>query len=625
MFVRSDGGRRTAGGGRWPFARRLLPAVRLLVIAALLATAWLGFFFYRDNFATTFPLRAVAAEAWRSGEIPFWNGLYNGGQPLAGNPSNMTFYPSNVLYLVLPVHVAFNLHYLLHVALAWLVMRALCRARGASAFAATFAASVYALSGVVISATSLYNHIVNVAMVPLALLAVERRSAQLLGVAFGLMALAAEPVVMFGAVLTVAIAAFGRVPVKTLVTAALLAVLIASPLLIAFYEISGDAERTAGLAPANVLATALSPLRIAELFVWPFAGDGARMFPTIFVGLIALPALVRRSRYVAIVLLMLFLAAENPIVTAAVTRFEWLRIGRYPEKFVIPLTAALVVLIGEYVHRTRFRRAWLAITFVPLLWSVWRHLPIDWFSYYRLPTVTPGRIYQAPDPRAGDVPVREEYRRRARNLDPLHAMPGGVGYLMLPSPDAMDSRLTQVVTARFHTVPEPLKRRYLQIHGARVPGALPMAMVVPRTLRAASLHHAVRLVESSGFDPRVAAVAPVAFTSAPARVTRYVEDGQTFLIDVEAQGEALVLINQTFYAAWVPTMNGQELPAMPLNIDRLGVVVPGSGRVVLRFGRYRAAVTAAAALSFLLVFAALAIEVRQRRAGEVERPRHDDR
>jgi len=521
---------------------------------------------------------------------------------------------------------AFNLHYLLHILVAWLVMRALCIERKTSLAAANFAATVYVLSGVVISATALYNHIVNIVMVPLALLAIERRSAQLLGAAIGLMALAAEPVTMLGTLLILAIAAFRRVSWKTLIVGACLAVLIASPVLIAFSEIAGDAERTAGLRPEIVLATALSPLRIAEIFVWPFSGflndgggDRMRMFSTIFVGLIALPALVRRSRYVVMVLLMLFLAAENPIVTEAVIRFDWLRIGRYPEKFVIPLTAALVVLIGEYFHRTRFRRAWMVITLVPLIWVAYRALPIDWFSYYRLPPVTPGRIYQRPDPGSGHEPARVEYRRRALQIDPLSGMPGGVGYVMLPSPDAMGSRLTQVVTSRFHAVPAALKLRYLQIRGVRIPYSVPLAMIVPRTIPAASLRDAVRLVESPSFGPQTAAVAPVAFTSAPARITRAVEDGQTIFIDVESRGEALVLVNQTFYKAWQATMNGRELPTMSLNIDRLGVIVPGSGRITLRFGRHRAAVAMAAIVSLLLVIAAFAIEIRQRRTGQVER------
>lgn len=610
------------------------PAI-VLIAAAMLAVSWLGFFFFRDNFATTLPLKGVALDAWRAGEIPYWNSLYNGGQPLAGNPGMLTFYPSNVLYLVLPLHVAFNLHFLLHIAIGGVAMRALCLARGTSRHAALFGAAVYMLSGVMISSTCLYNQIVNVAVLPLALLAVERRSAPLLGAACGLMALAGEPMVIAGTAVILAIAAWRRLDVKTIAAAVLIAVVIASPALIAVTEIAGEAERTAGLNPANVLGTALSPLRIAEIFVWPLsgflidAGGGAarmRMFSTIFVGLIGIPALFRRSRYVAMVLLMLFLAAENPLVTSAVIRFEWLRFGRYPEKFAIPLTAALVVLIAEYFHRTRFRAVWAVVTLVPLVWAAVRGLPIDWYEPYRLPpAVTPGRVFIRPDPRSGEEPARIEYRRRARNLEPLTGMPAGVGYLMLRSPDSMDSRLTRVVTSRFHTVgDEALKLRYLQLRAARVPDALPMAMVVPRTIAAASIHDAVRLIETPQFDPRAAAVAPMAFESAPARVTGYSEKGQTITVDVEAAGRALLLINQTYYPAWVATMNGEELPTATLNIDRLGVFVPGSGRVTLRFGRLRAAVALSATLSLLTLVAAFAIEIRQRRAGEVERAGNHD-
>ena len=56
----------------------------------------------------------LSAAAFRAGEIPWWNFADGGGQPLAGNPNTLTFYPDNILYLVLPAHVAFNLHFLLH-------------------------------------------------------------------------------------------------------------------------------------------------------------------------------------------------------------------------------------------------------------------------------------------------------------------------------------------------------------------------------------------------------------------------------------------------------------------------------------------------------------------------------
>src|SRR5918999_1560047 len=96
------------------------PGYKALIVGALATCAALastyGFFFYRDNLSTHYPIKVVSAEIFRSGEIPYWNFFDAGGQPLAGNPNTLTFYPDNVLYLFLPPHVAFNLHFLIHVA-----------------------------------------------------------------------------------------------------------------------------------------------------------------------------------------------------------------------------------------------------------------------------------------------------------------------------------------------------------------------------------------------------------------------------------------------------------------------------------------------------------------------------
>ena len=171
----------------------------LLIGTAIALISWFGFFFYRDNFSTHYPMKAVSAASFRAGEIPYWNFHDSGGQPLAGNPGAQTFYPDNVLYLFLPAHVAFNLHFLLHLAGAFFAMRALSRS--------TFAATVYVLSGVVISSTAFYNFIVYAALIPFALYAAERRSWRLLGIACGLMGLAAEPVLIFAAGIALVIVA----------------------------------------------------------------------------------------------------------------------------------------------------------------------------------------------------------------------------------------------------------------------------------------------------------------------------------------------------------------------------------------------------------------------------------
>src|SRR5881628_3888034 len=96
-------------------ARRVVPVV--LVATAAIYIAVSGFFYFRDNFATHYPIKVISARVFRAGDIPWWNFFDDGGQPLAGNPNTLTFYPDNFLYLILPPHVAFNLHFLLHLAL----------------------------------------------------------------------------------------------------------------------------------------------------------------------------------------------------------------------------------------------------------------------------------------------------------------------------------------------------------------------------------------------------------------------------------------------------------------------------------------------------------------------------
>lgn len=609
---------------------RVRYAIAAGVVLLLLAVASLGFFFFRDNFSGAYPQKFVTASALRSGEIPYWNFHDFGGQPLAGNPGALTFYPTTLLYLVLPVHVAFNLHFLLHLAGGWLAMRALCRARSLSASSARFGATVYVLSGAVISATAFYNLIAAVALIPLALYAVERRSSRLLGVACGLLGLAAEPMLLFGTTLLLAIAAIGRMRVRDCAIAAVIAVVIASPQLLATYEIAGEIERAAAVAGRGALNTSVTPLRIAEVFFWPFsgflndAGGGMlrqRFFSTLFVGLIALPALFGKSRdsIAAIVLLLLAAGRYNPLLYPFVEQLDQLRVIRFPEKLMIPCTAALAVLIATYFERARFRRAWMAVTLVPLLFVMTRALPIDWFAPYDLPARGSERLQVEQEMTAGLVAARDEYRARAARREPLFGAVTGIRYSIGRSPDGMHSLLSRLVAERYKVVPPPMKARYLRMRATDgVGNALPYVFAVPRTVAVANYIEAVNTVEHPRFDERLVAAAPFAAIAAPARVTSWRRNGQSIEIDVETAGPTMLQVNESYFRSWVARMDDNELEAVPLNVDRLGVVVPRSGRVVLHFGRYRAAVGAAWVASMLLMIAAVFAErgsafgVRQR-------------
>jgi hypothetical protein len=602
----------------------------LAVTAVSVVAAAGGFFFFRDNFSTHYPIKVLSSESFRSFEIPWWNFADSGGQPLAGNPNMLTFYPDNILYLVLPAHVAFNLHFLIHLAAAFLAMRSLTRS--------TFGGALYAMSGLAISALAFYNLVVALAMIPLALLAAERRSPLLLGGAFGLMLLAAEPVTLIAATLAVAMAGFRHLRIRDFAIAIAVALVIGSPQIIAFIEIAGEVERSAGMSAQATLAASMHPSRLLEI-IWPFGhvlnepgGDRVRLFSTLFLGLIAVPALFRRSRYVAIAALMALLAMGrfNPVMAWMVEPVPALRIMRFPEKFALPLIAALVVLSAAYFRETRWKRTWTLITFLPLVWVAWRALPIDWFKHYRVDRrIESARVHRDSSVPPGAMPAREEYRTRAQQLEPLFGAVAGLRYAIYPSPDRMHSLRSRMIVERFAIGRERVRQKYLRIHGAAVAGALPPAFFVSRVIPAVDIFEEASIVESAQFNEQTTAVAPSAMPAAPARVIRYREDGQTISIDVEAAGPAALVVNQTWFSAWRATSNGEELQTAPTNVDRLGIVVPaGRSTVTLRFGRNRFAIAAAwfmSSLMLLAVMLAKRIEETDRRAGEVQRAGDDDR
>ncbi|HEV2722085.1 MAG TPA: hypothetical protein VG323_18840 [Thermoanaerobaculia bacterium] len=571
------------------------------------------FFYFRDNFSTHYPIKVISAAAWRAGEIPWWNFYAGGGQPLAGNPNTLSFYPDNVLYLFLPAHVAFDLHFVLHLALAWLAMRALTRS--------TWAAWLYVFSGIAISAMCFYNLIVALAMVPFAMWATERGRWLQLGVAFGLMALAGEPV-------TIAAAALACVS-WTLLKAIPIAALIALPQLIAYSEIAREVERGAFRYSARtVLAASFEPVRFLELLVGPWWHT--MLFPSALIGLIVIPAVLRRSRYTWIAAAMFFVALGrfNPLIAFAVERIPPLRLGRYPEKFALVGCVALIVLVAEYFRETRFKLLWTIVTFVPLIvwWIVL--LPVDLFAPYdvaRSAGVPPAgalavpadgavettagqlartpalRVFIQPRP-GGQTPNRVDYRERARHLEPIFGAVAGLRYALDRSPDGMYSIRTRFTAERFAQTRNP--------NYATIVLALPEAMIVPRTVAGS--------VES--IDVRTTAIAPRVIVSPPeARVTAI----RLLAIDVTTPAPALLFVNETYFRAWVARAEGRELETLPLDVDRLGVIVPaGTHTVTLTFGRHHAAVVVAWIVSLLTL---ALVQVLNCRARKVERTADEER
>lgn len=471
---------------------------------------------------------------------------------------------------------------------------------------------MWVLSGAAMSALAFYSLVVAFAMIPLAFLATERRSAPMLGLAFGLMMLAGEPVTIAAAALACLILGAGRFPPLRAGAAAALALVIALPQVIAYGEIAREVERARGYSARTALNASLDPRRLLEIVAGPFLRiDEAHLFPTLLVGVIVLPALFRRSRYVAVAAVMLFFALGrfNPLVRAAVESWPPLRVARYPEKFALPLCAALVVLAASHLARSGAKRIWIAVTLAQLLaWGIFT-VPIDWwYPYaYALKPRPPQRVFVQPLPGGQNID-RAEYRERAMRGEPLFGAGAGLRYVLNRSGDGMHSLLSRIAAERWASTRNPA---WLRIATA------PDVALVPRATAARSVDEAVHLIESGEEH-----IAPVELLSSPAARLR-----PSTLDSVNVTGPAIVAVNRSYFRAWVARAGGRELETFPIDLDRLGIIIPaGEQEVTLTFGRYRGLVVAGWVLSSLLIVAlllALRVKVLDGRPGEVERAGDD--
>jgi uncharacterized membrane protein YfhO len=161
-------------------------------------------------------------------------------------------------------------------------------------------------------------------------------------------------------------------------------------------------------------------------------------------------------------------------------------------------------------------------------------------------------------------------------------------------------------------------------HYLNIAQAFPYAFFPTRVLAARDIY--AEAVATEKVSNLVTVIAPRVVAAAPARVLRYSERGQRITIDVDAPQDSLLFVNQTYFRAWDARAQGRPLETLPLDVDRLGVIVPaGTTRIDLRFGHYHAAVAIAWIASSLLLIACFFVENRDRRASEIQRAGDEDR
>ncbi len=278
-------------------------------LPTLLIIGWIVFpllrgsdtLYLRDLFSTHLPMKAAQAEAMRRGSLPLLNPYSGGGQPLAGNPNAVVFYPDNLLYLLGDgaggTLWALNAHLWLHWLLAAPAMFWLGRGLGLSRRAAWASGVSWATGGYFLSQLNFYNLIAGVALAPAFLAAwLElrrtggRRYLAAVGVLWALLLTSGDPLLAAMALaMAVTTSLFGlgapasspstptaHTPLLAgallhkgaLLTALALGTLLAAPQWVEFLRVlPGSFRALYGYSPATSLVASLDPRQLFDLLI----------------------------------------------------------------------------------------------------------------------------------------------------------------------------------------------------------------------------------------------------------------------------------------------------------------------------------------------------------------------
>lgn len=116
----------------------------------------------------------MLAGAFRAGELPLWDWLTHGGQPFLADPQSTVFYPSRVLYAVLPPLVAFNVSIILQFLLCAFGAYWLCRVLQLAPVSAFVGGVIFTFCGYALSTANLLLPLFGLPWLPLLLGCAER-------------------------------------------------------------------------------------------------------------------------------------------------------------------------------------------------------------------------------------------------------------------------------------------------------------------------------------------------------------------------------------------------------------------------------------------------------------------
>jgi hypothetical protein len=394
--------------------------------------------YFRDILNYSYPQVRLIHEVCRQGRFPYWNPYLDWGVPLLANPNSLFFYPYTLVMILLPINVAYPLHYAFHFSVAAVGAYLLARQWGQSRLAAFFAASIFTFSGPVLSLGNFYNFTACAAWIPWALWftekAVQSRSLRpwlLLTGVFTLQFLAGELLTLmatFGLSTLYALYRAGnlrqpwaRANLRILghfFVSGLMMIALAAVQSLPAVALLSNSHRGFGIPFDQSTFWSFHPLMLLEILIPNFFGSAfgtatpwksvlnswvTPFFLSIFVGVIPfLFALVGWARgrdarrtfaaWAGLAMFVLALGRFTPVYHLLFTALPLLHLVRYPVKLLIPPMLFLGLLAGwgldavrdpltDFVRRTRalFIPLGIALTFFSAVWVISLLAP-DWIT-----------------------------------------------------------------------------------------------------------------------------------------------------------------------------------------------------------------------------------------------------
>jgi len=361
-------------------------AVILLVAVVAIAYGDILFLgrglFLTDITSYHYPMKHVVRDVVFSGEIPFWNRFFSGGQPLAANPAYELWYPPQWLIFLPSFHYGMQLHIVMHFVLAAIGMLLLLRSLGAGVWASLFGAISFAFGGPYLSLSMKLPLLFSLSWMPLALFfarrcILERRSRDFAGAAIslGMQFLLGEPTIAmqtWALIVAYLVWRRDRRDLVAVASIALAALLIAAIQLVPAVDHARDSVRSQPFTFQVASNWSMPPQRVVE-WLMPsvfrhVAPDISTMYPfrtepflgEIYVGLLAailalagifagvrgwgaVTALVALSTIVA--------AGEHTPVFRLLYDVHLFRAVRYPEKFIVAAAFVLIVWASIVLDR----------------------------------------------------------------------------------------------------------------------------------------------------------------------------------------------------------------------------------------------------------------------------------